>query len=91
MKLLAFCVRDEKASVYGHPFFMSTRGLAMRTFSEWVKDPNTPVGKHPEDYRLYAIGLYDDESALMVPEQLELVCSALDFVEAATVPRKVRA
>lgn len=61
MKLLAFVVRDEKADAFAHPFFSSANGLAVRQFGDWCQDTNTPLGRHPEDFRLYRVGSWDDE------------------------------
>lgn len=60
--LKAFAIWDVKAEVYGVPFFMRNKWEAMRAFKDLANDPNTTVGRHPEDYKLTAIGSFDDES-----------------------------
>lgn len=57
-----FCVFDTKAELFGPPFFVNREGEAVRMFKDAANDPNTMVGKHPTDYRLYCIGIWDDES-----------------------------
>lgn len=70
MKLEAFAVRDEKAVGFAHPFFVMARGQAVRMFGDWCQDKNTPLGKHPEDYRLYHVGSFDDESGQFVNQPI---------------------
>lgn len=62
MILRIFSVYDIKAEVFSPPFFMSTAGEAIRAFKDLVNDPNTTIGRHPEDYRLMALGTFDNGS-----------------------------
>lgn len=82
MKLLAFTIFDEKSGAFGHPFFVPAVGLATRTFSDWCNNPKTPVGLHPEDYRLYQVGDWDDGSAKFTNlEVMRLVGTGTDYLE----------
>ncbi len=63
MKLLAFTVYDEKAECFGHPFFVSAKGIATRYMADWVKNPDSIIGRHPEDFTLYEIGYWIDGEA----------------------------
>lgn len=56
-----FSVYDTKAEIFGPPFFVNREGEAVRMFKDAANDPNTMVGRHPADYRLYCIGMWDDE------------------------------
>jgi len=68
MKLQAMAVYDEKASLFGHPFFSVTVGQGVRVFTDYVRDPQSSIHKHPEDFKLYCIGQYDDEAGELVAE-----------------------
>ncbi len=82
MKLLAFSVYDEKAEAFGNPFFMHAVGLATRLFGEWCNREDTPLGKHPEDYKLYHIGAWLDDCAKFDSvDQPIFVGNGTDFVE----------
>lgn len=63
MKTQMFSVFDSKAAVFGVPFFMPREAAAIRAFSDLSNDKSTSVGMHPEDYTLYHVGDYDDETA----------------------------
>tara|TARA_Y100001970_G_scaffold120388_1_gene149222 strand:+ start:411 stop:665 length:255 start_codon:yes stop_codon:yes gene_type:complete len=58
-----FTVYDSKAEAYLQPFFSSTKGLAIRSFQETVRNPEHHFNKHAEDFTLFEIGEYDDSSA----------------------------
>lgn len=85
MKTKMFAVYDLKAACYGTPFFMPREEVAVRTFSDSVNDsnPNNLWNKHPEDYSLFYIGEYDDESC-------EVTCSKPSFILSAASVRAMR-
>lgn len=58
-------VRDRTADVFGVPTFTTAIGVAIRSFADEVNraDPNNMFHRHPDDFDLYHIGLYNDEDA----------------------------
>lgn len=76
MKLLLCSVYDSKVSAYAPPFPAKTRGEAIRIFSDAVRDPSTLLSKHPEDYRLFLLGEFDDNSGHIVNSQVEPIIGA---------------
>lgn len=62
MKLKIFTVYDSKMEAYMMPFFLQTRGAAIRAWMDSVNDLNTQFNKHPGDFTLFEIGEYDDET-----------------------------
>lgn len=67
MILKAFAVYDVKAEVYGRPFFLATKGLAIRSFADAAQDKNLDIGKYPSDYTLFEIGTFDDSCGMLKP------------------------
>lgn len=65
MKLLAFAVFDSKAEAFLRPFFAETEGLALRSFTDAVQDPQSPMSKHTADYTLYRVGEYDQVTGIL--------------------------
>jgi hypothetical protein len=67
-----YAVRDSKVGAYSAPQVMRSDGEALRAFADAVNDKQSPMGKYPEDYSMWRIGDYDEEtgiiSALSVPE-----------------------
>lgn len=66
MKLRAFAIRDSKAEAFMRPFFAVTRGIALRSIVDVVSDPNHEMYKHAEDYTLYEVGEFDDQTGIFV-------------------------
>lgn len=63
MKIKIFTVFDSKAEAYLQPFFMQSKGKAIRAIQNTLEDPNTDLSKYPEDFTLFEIGEYDDQDA----------------------------
>lgn len=83
-----FTVYDSKAEAYLTPFFMSTSGEAIRAFSDSVKNRESAINKHPEDYTLFEIGLFDETAAAIVThDALISLAIALEFVETREEPK----
>jgi hypothetical protein len=77
-----YSVYDEKVKTFGNPFYKPTNPAAIRDFADLAKDQNTTVGRHPEDYTLYQIGEYDDQTGLMTPyEKLNNLGKADQYLE----------
>jgi len=62
MKQLIFSVYDQKAHAYLPPFFMHTKDMAVRAFSDAVNDIKHSFGMHPADYTLFYLGIFNDVS-----------------------------
>lgn len=75
MKMFIIVMRDITANVYGQPNFVGNLGGAIRTFADQVNDPkrDTVLSQHPEDFELYKVGTYEDNTCeweLHKPEQI---------------------
>ena len=77
-----FSVFDSKSETYMTPFFMKTKGEALRAFTDISNDDTHQIGKHPEDYTLFEIGEYDDVSCTIVSyEAKQSIGTAVEFVK----------
>lgn len=63
MLLKMFTIYDSKAEAYLPPFYLSASGQAIRHFSDTASDPNHAFCKHPSDYTLFEVGIFDDQHA----------------------------
>lgn len=89
MILKMFGVFDLKGKAYMQPFFSGTAGCAMRAFGDAVKDGKSPISAHPEDYQLFELGNFDDNSGVVVAvSPVKVLCSALDYVEEVPPAKK---
>ncbi len=63
MQTQMFVIYDSKANAYLQPWFLPTTPMAIRAFTDCIRDPKHNFGAHPEDYTLFDIGTYDDQNA----------------------------
>lgn len=66
MKLGAYSIFDKLADVYFKPFFVGQDGEAHRMFIDLVNDEKTVLNRHPQDYSLYRIGEFNDNSGELI-------------------------
>lgn len=78
MKYEAFAIYDVKCEVFQRPFFCVAEGEALRVFIDICGDAEHPLGKHPEDYSLFAIGQYSDASGEMMPCVVRKIITGLE-------------
>lgn len=57
-----FSVYDKKAGVYSNPFTQITPAAALRDFGQATNDPESLLYSNPEDFDLYHLGQFEDES-----------------------------
>jgi len=66
MKLIICTVKDRAADAYGRPMFVPSTGVAIRSFSDEINRNNADnqLYNHPDDFDLYELGEFDDNSGL---------------------------
>jgi len=67
MQLKMYSIRDSKAECFNQPWFAKTHGEAERNFAQLSRDQKSMVSQFPEDYDLYYVGDYDDNTGKMIP------------------------
>lgn len=60
-------VFDKKTALYENPFNVRHIGQAIREWDIVRKNPETKFGKNPEDFDLFHIADYDDETGTHFP------------------------
>ena len=68
MKQSVYTVRDDVAETFCLPYVCMNDGVAVRAFYHGCKDPGSMISKSPGDYALYVIGVFDDDTGVIVPE-----------------------
>lgn len=61
-KVRVFTVYDSKVGAYAAPFCMRSKGEALRSWIDVVNDPKTAFSKHPEDFCLFEVAEYDEDT-----------------------------
>ena len=67
MRTVICSIFDKATHAYMRPFQAQAVGQAIRMFEDLVRDPQTEVGKHREDYTLFHIGYFHDNSGQLEP------------------------
>lgn len=78
MLLQIHAVYDRATGAYMQPFFVRSRGEAIRTFMDAVKDAQSPFARHPEDFSLFVLGTWDDGTAEIKCGEPERLITALE-------------
>ena len=66
MKHQLLSIRDSKADYYNQVITLKTVEEGVRAFGELVTDQRSMISKHPEDFDLYHLGEFDDQTGLIV-------------------------
>lgn len=80
-----FTIKDEKAESFLQPFFAKNSAVALRMIEEAANDTDHNFNKHAEDFRIFEIGGFDEDTGeidAMLPMSHGLV---LDLVHTAPV------
>lgn len=80
MKLNIYSIYDTAAAAYLRPFFIPSDGQASRAFTDIATDAEHEVGKHPSDYTLFKIGIWDDNTAEFITFSPEKVLTGMEAV-----------
>ncbi|QCQ84648.1 nonstructural protein [Blackfly microvirus SF02] len=78
-KLLLCTVFDTKVGSYAPTFCCKSRGEAIRSFEDAVRDPKMPFAAHPGDYQLFAVGEFDDNLGVLVAFKPDRLIGADEF------------
>jgi hypothetical protein len=65
MKLIICTVYDRASETYGRPMFVPAIGSAIRSFTDEVNrnHADNQLFNHPDDFDLYELGEYDDQTS----------------------------
>lgn len=77
---LMFTVYDVKAQVYTPPFFVPTKGIAIRAFEDCVNSEDHQFAKHPQDYTLFELGSFRAEDGFLDYHAPKSVGNGLEFL-----------
>ena len=88
MKLNIYSIFDTASGLYSRPYFTQSDGEAIRSFHDIATDAGHPVGKHPADYTLFRLGIFDDTTGKLIDEDNSSLCNALERIASAQNVKK---
>lgn len=65
--LEVFSVFDSAVGAYIVPFYLKSKGEALRVFTDLVNDKSHGFSRHPEDFTLFHLGSWNDSDASYQP------------------------
>jgi len=77
MQYKAFSVKDLKGA-YSAPFFAPSVGDGERVFMKLARDPQTNIQQFAEDFELYLVGSFDDDSCEYTAQKPQQLMRAVD-------------
>lgn len=77
----AYSIFDHKSEIFNKPFFAHTHGDAERQFTRIANDSQSTIYQFPEDYVLFHIGEYDDNSGRFISKEPEPIIKAIQVKE----------
>ena len=93
MKLNMYSIYDTAASAYTSPFFMHNDGLAIRAFQDNANTAESQINKHPRQFHLYKVAVWDDSNATIKTHEPECIAYAHELVnpnETQTVADEIK-
>lgn len=81
MILRIFAIYDKALAAYGQLMTYTAKGQATRQFTDEVNRKDSELNKHPEDYALYFLGDYNNETGEVHIAKPTCVAQALDVKE----------
>lgn len=70
-------IYDRKVEAFSAPQLFRSKGEAIRSFMDAVKDDKTAFAAHPEDYVMMQLGTFDDGLGTIV-SKVEPIITALE-------------
>lgn len=55
-------VKDAKVGSFARPVPVVNAATGVRAFADAVNDPSTEYFKHPDDYSIWELGTFDDQT-----------------------------
>lgn len=81
-KLHILAIRDRQLDAFISPFPMQSLGQGIRGFRDEVNNPQSDLHKHPEDYELYHIADFDQNTGTIValerPQQIAIAANLIE-------------
>lgn len=65
MKTGMYVIFDQKAQIFNTPFHQPNEAVLIRTATDLRNDPNSEISKHPEDYLLYHVADYENDTGVV--------------------------
>lgn len=76
--MIIAAIKDKAIEAFGTPIFVKTKGMAIRMFLDEQKNPESQMNKHPDDYDLWMLGHYDDNTGVISQTEITVLVRGAD-------------
>jgi len=77
-----YVLHDSKAKMYHTPFYMVNDDACLRTMVDMVNNQENEVSKFPEDFTLFNIGTFDEETAnIELLQERVTICRCHELIQ----------
>lgn len=76
MDIKLYAVLDTKTQRFMVPWYLHSDVEATRHFTNLVNQDNSQISLNPNDYELYALGVWNDETGETVPINIHVVSAS---------------
>lgn len=84
MKSIVFAIKDLAVEGFQQPQTVQHIGGAVRWFGEQINNREAVFGKHPEDYEMYELAMFDDaDGSFTLLAEPRLVARGKDLLRLA--------
>lgn len=81
MKHHAYSIKDAAINVFTVPIFVQYEAIAVRYFNTLANDTTSDVGKYPNQFDLFFVGEFDDDTGVFEQVEATWIASASSFVK----------
>lgn len=68
MKFVVLSLYDSKVRAFAQPFVSPSEEAGMRSVVDEAQRADSMLHRHPEDFQLMRLGVFDDQDGLLVSE-----------------------
>lgn len=79
MKFLV-SIRDEATELWGNPVAVNAKAEAVRAFKNAINNPAGDMARDPQDYNLFIIGTFNEETAEINPNVPQRLARGLEMI-----------
>lgn len=79
--MMVFTIRDSKVEAYLPPFLAANVPTAQRLLQDAVRGGDSMLQMHPEDYQLFHVGMFDEQTGELSSVKHTAHGKIVDFIE----------
>ena len=79
-QLKIFTLRDVRTEAFNRPMFLQNESVLDRSIRDACQDENSLLSLHPEDYQVYYLGTFDEQTGKIEAQPAEHMFNVIEKV-----------